>query len=218
MKDPLVFATWGLVVATALLFLAALLPVIQGFADRRRQREILAARLIPDMNILRSRFDGTLEGLSQPGQITHRQIDKMQEWCDHELQMVYELLSSREAGMEFVSEIYILRHLLTRASHELRWAHLELRREKQDAESIRRRDKHIAKARNFYGAAKLTIQAAEELLPNWATKIDGEGFWDRFARISTEREKAAGLEFYSSGFVPEFKEGVPRQGGGKGKS
>ena len=36
-------------------------------------------------------------------------------------------------------------------------------------------------------AAKLTLDAADELLKPETKTIDGERFWDRFARVSEER-------------------------------
>ncbi|MEA2192798.1 MAG: hypothetical protein QOI73_2919 [Solirubrobacteraceae bacterium] len=40
-------------------------------------------------------------------------------------------------------------------------------------------------------AGKITLVAAEALLPAKSQSIDGENFWDRFTRVAHEREQGA---------------------------
>lgn len=54
MDSQLVDATWGLVVATALLFLATSVPAVVQLNERRNQRRALASQLIPSLHGMRS--------------------------------------------------------------------------------------------------------------------------------------------------------------------
>ena len=72
--DPVAIATWGLVVATGLLVLASIIPVFNGFQDRRRAREVLAAQVIPNMHLLKSRLIGAKDRILSDGQDEYNQI------------------------------------------------------------------------------------------------------------------------------------------------
>ena len=52
-------------------------------------------------------------------------------------------------------------------------------------------------ARRAYKAALMSIDAAAQLLPLNLRTINGEDFWDRFNRVSGERESEAEKSFIS---------------------
>jgi hypothetical protein len=49
----------------------------------------------------------------------------------------------------------------------------------------------LTRALHVTAAAKVSLVAGEELLPRKSRTIDGETFWDRFTRVSHEREHGA---------------------------
>jgi len=200
MEEQLVMATWGLVVATFLLFLAALVPVFEGVMQRRRERRNVAASLIPDMNILRSRLQGHEKRLHNINQVDQEIVSFTLGSNDDELKTLSGLLSSRDIDLLFINEIYVLRHQLTQACIELNAARRLFREGTNDGESVRKRDEHVRRACRLYGASLLTLSAAEDLVPEWARSVDGEKFWDRFSRLSREREEQAGKQMVSSSF------------------
>ncbi|MEU6573985.1 hypothetical protein [Streptomyces sp. NPDC046805] len=50
MEEPLVLATWGLVVATLLLFCAGLVPAVGQFREWRGRKNALASALLPELH------------------------------------------------------------------------------------------------------------------------------------------------------------------------
>ena len=70
----LVGATWGLVVVTSLLVIATIIPFLGDILKRRNERAIVAARTVPDMNILRSRLEGAVDQLGNAGGLTKGDI------------------------------------------------------------------------------------------------------------------------------------------------
>lgn len=187
--DPVVSASWGLVVVTALLVVATLIPFIGDLLKRRSERAIVASRTVPDMNILRSRLEGAVKRLGKTDSLTKDSIEHQLESCDQELHMLAPIIKVRDASLEFTNDLFLVRHLLTFSSRSLVGAY-ELA-ERSDADSVRKRDKLIRDARRGYQAALLSLDAAETLLPKSQRLIAGERFWDRFARVSDERENQA---------------------------
>jgi hypothetical protein len=55
--DPLVYATWGLVVATLLLFLAALIPALGQFLDWVNRKKSRESEVIPILHGIRTNID-----------------------------------------------------------------------------------------------------------------------------------------------------------------
>lgn len=188
MVDNLITATWGLVVVTALLVAASTIPVVLEYLKRRSQ---LAARFVPDMHILNSRLKGRMESLIDTKLVTGSAIADIAETSHKDLEIVARLIEVRGSGLKFTNELYICRHLLTYASQDLHSA-AKLANSHEEQE-IRRRDAMIARACQAYGAASITLTEAEALLPKSDTLIDGEQFWDRFARVSDERERKAAI-------------------------
>lgn len=196
MEKELAEATWGLVIATALLVVAAIIPVLRDAADRRAQRRRISAGLVPDMIILRSRLetacDKLVHSLSWPEGDIKSQIDS----ADHELSMLYRIITQGDRpSLLFVNELYLARHLLTEAKRRLIRA-VELTG-KTSADDIRARDEALRGARRAYEAALMSIDAAAELLPLKLRTINGEDFWDRFNRVARERETEAEKSFIS---------------------
>ena len=183
--DALGTATWGLVVATALLVVASAVPAIGAILDRRRKRADRITALIPDIHILRTRLNGAIQRHSNP----YPNEEELEEWHD-DIGKVLGILRplfkpGRREGLKFTNELYICRHLLTQAYYEYRHAS-KLDPPEQEA--------HLDRAQHLCVAAKATLNAAENLLPHRLKTIDGERFWDRFSRLSTEREQSADAE------------------------
>lgn len=189
MEDDLVRATWGLVVVTGLLVVVSGLEFVRGLQQRRSERAQFAVKAVPDMNILRSRLEGAWQRLENPGRLDREEVEDQAEDCDEELGMLVPLVELREASLQFTNEIFIVRHLLTFARDSLNAA-ADLFGTTGEA-SIRQRDEELRKAQRAYRAALLSLDAAEELLPENERTIRGERFWDRFARVSDERENRA---------------------------
>jgi hypothetical protein len=141
------------------------------------------------MNILKSRLVGAVRHLSGYVDWDDDDIEEQWESCGQELEMLSEIIETGERpSLEFVSELYIMRHLLTFARHHL---HVAIHSAGSDTESVRARDESLREAQRSYKAAELTLNAAEALLPSWARTIDGKNFWDRFAEVSDAREAEA---------------------------
>lgn len=180
--DALETATWGLVIATALLVVASAIPAISAILDRRRRRADSITALIPDMHILRTRINGAIHSYSNP----YPSNDELEKWGDD----VWEVLGilkplfepGRQQGLKFTNELYICRHLLTQAYYEYRNA------AQLDPPE---RELHIKRAQHLCVAAKATLSEAEDLLPHKLKTVDGERFWGRFSRLSAEREQSA---------------------------
>jgi len=186
----LVWATWGLVFATALLFLTAAIPAVRALLEPRARKRETAVRLVPDMHILRSRIDGGIDRLEEIAQTPDRQkLDWQLDNVSEEQGMVAELLDvASPAGMRFTNELYICRHLLTQARFELLRSQRLENEPAPTPDEIRERDESVARAAILYVATRETLDAAEETLPAWTRDIDGEPFWDRFKRLARERE------------------------------
>lgn len=200
MEADLVRATWGLVAATALLVVAAIIPLLRDIADRRERRRARAANLIPDMNIFRSRLDGGCKRLANVRSLSKEQIAFQHEGSDEELGMIHAIIKQEERpSLLFANELYLVRHLLTQAHHELERA--ERLADETEADPVRRRDDALTTARRDYKAALISLDAAERLLPKNVRAIKGEGFWDRFARVSDERKAIAEKSFIGIGSI-----------------
>lgn len=196
MEKQLVHATWGLVVATALLAVVAMVPLIRDALDRRAERLRIGAGLVPDMIILRSRLEGASDELAASRSWTEQDIKDRIEWNDEELEMIDPIIEQEDQpSLLFINELYLVRHLLTQANTRLAHA-LELANETA-ADDIRARDDALVGARRAYMAALMSLDAATQLLPRRVRTINGEGFWERFTRVSNERESEAGKSFMS---------------------
>lgn len=196
MEKELVQATWGLVIATALLVVAAIIPVLRDAADRRGQRRRISAGLVPDMIILRARLETACDNLAGSVSWSEEDIKGQMESADHELSMLYRIITQGDRpSLLFVNELYLVRHLLTEAKRRLARA-VELIDE-TSADDIRARDEALLGARRAYKAALMSIDAAARLLPLKLRTINGEDFWARFNRVSGEREAEAEKSFVS---------------------
>jgi hypothetical protein len=91
------------------------------------------------------------------------------------------LVEAPNEGLKFTNEMYVLRHQLTQLKYRSRRAAAALEVE-ESADDL------FLQCRRLVAAAKLTLDAAEDILPTSAKTIDGERFWDRFARVAQERE------------------------------
>lgn len=94
-------------------------------------------------------------------------------------------------GLKFTNEIYVCRPLLTLALYEVEEAVNEAHRNADDPEIVLVAPANLVRAVRLTVAAKTTLAEAEQLLPAKVNTIDGEGFWDRFSRVSHEREDKA---------------------------
>lgn len=198
MEKELVHATWGLVVATALLAVVAIVPLIRDALDRRAEKLRTGAGIVPDMIILRSRLEGASDELAESRSWTEQDIKDHIRWNDEELEMLDPIIEhGNRPSLLFVNELYLVRHLLTQAKRRLARA-LELV-DKTDIDDIRTRDDALVGTRRAYTAALTSLDAATQLLPRKVRTINGEGFWERFTRVSGEREAAAGKSFISIG-------------------
>ncbi|WP_382465490.1 hypothetical protein ACFIN9_18780 [Streptomyces noursei] len=81
MEEPIVLATWGLVVATLLLFGAGLVPAVGQFREWRERKKALASALLPELHGTRTQaidIRNTLIGVkanAQLGGIAHLYYD-----------------------------------------------------------------------------------------------------------------------------------------------
>ena len=189
MEGQLVNATWGLVVATFLLVMATTIPFVGDLLRRRDQRGVVASRTVPDLNILRSCLEGAVERLARPERLEKTAVSHQLNSCKGELHQLAPIIDVRDASLVFTNELFILRHLLTFCSQNLSDA--EDMFDVTGPETVRLRDEKLRSVRRSYQAALLTLDAAEATLPKRHTTIDGERFWDRFARVSDERENEA---------------------------
>ncbi len=183
--SQLELATWGLVVATTLLVIAAAIPALRSLADLRARKRELAADLVPDSHLLYDRCDGMVRSLVNAHSISEGQTQEYLSIIDQDLQILARILGyASPAGIEFMNELYICRHLITQAKIEF-GRYLSLT---NDSDAIRDRDAAIERATRLYSAAGSTLRIAESILPEWARKIKGEDFISRFKRKARERE------------------------------
>lgn len=190
MEEQLVQATWILAIATALLVVATAIPAFHKFIDNRREKENSAARIVPDLNILRSRVKGAADSLENIADLTGEDIEFGIKDVDEQLEMLYDIIVAKASvSLRVVNELFVLRHLLTQTHRSLTKCRSLM--DNTDEQSIRERDEAIRRARRLLVAGDLTIGEIESHLPKWARLINGETFWDRFARIRDEREGEA---------------------------
>jgi hypothetical protein len=191
----LAHATWGLVVATALLVVAAAIPALGALRERRNQGRTRAALLIPDLHMLRSRFEGWTTDIDAA-------VDPNSEWCDSmldcnkgDLKILSPLIDAApNESLHFTSELYILRHLITQARRELQRCERAVLTDPMDRESS---GKALRRARNLYLASTETLNEAERLIPvrrrtfRRPRSLRRESFLDHFRRVADEREAKA---------------------------
>ena len=190
MEKGLVTATWGLAAATALLVVLAIIPILRDAADRRAQRRRISAGLVPDMIILRSRLMAARDKLASYRKWSEEDIKDQIGSAGHESAMLIRIITQGDRpSLRFVNELYLVRHLLTRASLRLTSA-LELT-DKTSPDDVRARDEALRGARKAYQAGVLSIDAATKLLPRKFRTIKREDFWSRINRLSGEREAEA---------------------------
>lgn len=202
MEKELVQATWCLVVATAFLAIASMIPLIRDMLDRREERRRIGAGLVPDMMILRSRLEGGTNELAASRSWSDQDIKNRIEWNAEELDMIDSIIAQgSRPSLLFVNELYLVRHLLTQA--KLRLERSLALTNKVDAKEIIAQDDTLASVRRAYAAAWTSLDAATELLPRKVRTIKKEDFWNRFARISDERESQAEKSFIDKDFLAD---------------
>jgi hypothetical protein len=200
--SSLVHATWGLVAATGLLVIAAAFPAISAIHERWTKAHSRAGHLIPDLHMLRSRFGGTVRELDEAGDPDAPWFDDMLASNDGDLELLEPLIDlAPSEGLEFTSELYVARHLLSQARYSIMTAESELESEVPDREAM---TKALRRARNLYRASATTIDAAEHLIPHRRRTIrrrkslKREAFLERFRRLGEEREERATQSFVGS--------------------
>jgi hypothetical protein len=200
--SSLVHATWGLVAATALLVIASAFPAISAIHERWTKAHSRAAHLIPDLHMLRSRFGGTVRELDEAGDPDEPWFDAMLASNDGDLEILAPLIDLAPGeGLEFTSELYVARHLLSQARYSIMAAESELESEVPDRQSM---TTALRRARNLYMASATTIDTAEHLIPHRRRTIrrrktfKREAFLERFRRLSEEREAHATKSFAGS--------------------
>lgn len=194
MESELVKATWGLVVATVFLVIAAGIPLVRDATDRRERRRLMGAQLVPDMNILRSRLEGGCDKLKDGRSLSPTDIGFQIQAANGELEMISDLIKAgNRPSLTFVNDTYLVRHLITQARQELQRA--DRLAGDTDAKTVRGRDDALREARRDYKAALMSLDAAEQLLPSKVRTINGKSFWDRFAQVSDERRAEAERSF-----------------------
>ncbi|WP_143765144.1 hypothetical protein [Catenulispora acidiphila] len=147
------------------------------------------------MNMLWSRVQGLTGRIQKLGASNESDLNNLLDDIDKQLRMLAKIIEkSHDMDLAFINELYILRHLLTQTHQALHAAiHLEEERKKDpgssdaSADLIRRYDKKMLEAHRNITASAITLDAAENLLPDWSRTINGEPFWDRFSRVSDER-------------------------------
>lgn len=145
-------ATWGLVAATALLVVAATIPLPRDAADRRERQRRISAQLVRDMNILRSRLEGARDCLADGRSLSDDTIKFQLGEANGELKIIGKLIEApNRPSLLFVNETYLVQHFLTQARIELRRAH-SLANE-STADAVRTRDDALLRARRVYKAA-----------------------------------------------------------------
>ena len=187
----LVVATWGLVAATTLLVIATSIPAVKAIIDRIREKKALATRIVPDLHILRDRVDKWANDLLAKENPTKAFFEEYVEVADHDLELLGRIASgSPHFGMEFASEVYVCRHLLTQTMYELRRC-AKLSEEPLSEKVVKEKSASLSRATTLYLAAKLSLVRMDELVPAWSQRIGEEKFADRFKRLNAEREAEA---------------------------
>jgi hypothetical protein len=190
--EALETATWGLVVATALLAIAAGIPALTSLAHLLAERRQRVAEVIPDLHMLRGRLNQQIGWLGTDSSSSTAVIGEYADNARDLLGIVARLLELAPAhGLKFTNEVYVCRHLLSLALYEIEGAVDEAHRDSDDQEFALVASSSLVRAVRLNVAAKTTLSEAEQLLPAKVNTIDGEGFWDRFSRVSHEREDKA---------------------------
>lgn len=186
-------ATWGLVVATSLLAVAAAIPAVRALIEARNDARGQAALLVPDMHILRSRLNGQIADLQRSRSASTEVVESYAEEAEEQLGMLAPLVAAApHQGLQFTNELYICRHLLTQAMYDLRNSADESSESIGDKGIVHQTS--LERPLHLHVAAKTSLNAAEALLPRGARTISGESFWERFARLSDQREADAAAE------------------------
>jgi len=141
------------------------------------------------MNILNSRLRALADRLLDADQWEKEDVEREIDNAEGMLSMVEPITEVRSAGLEFASETFFCRHLMTQGRIALLRARLVY--DKEGDNVLRERDEHLGRACRLYKAASTTIEKAESLLPMRSATLEGEKFWDRFIRIAGERENDA---------------------------
>jgi hypothetical protein len=203
MENELVQATWWLVLATGLLALASIVPLVRDILDRREQRRRIGAALVPDMMILLSRLEGAEGELAASRSRTNQDInDHMSEQDikdrivsnDEELKIINSIImQGARPSLVFVNELYLVRHLISQAQFSLIGS-LTLTN-KTDVKNVQGLVKNLNAAHRAYAAAVQSLKAAVGLLPSKVRTVKGEDFWHRLDRLSNARETEAEKSF-----------------------
>jgi hypothetical protein len=143
------------------------------------------------MHILRSRIAGSISELKDQASIPLEAADYWIEDCEEMLRMLHPIvMSAPRHSLKFTNEVYIARHLLTSAYYGLQNAAEAQKRVNGTGEGAVS-GAPLLTVLDQLVAVRASLIAAERELPVSTTMIDGEPFWQRFSRISHERERRA---------------------------
>lgn len=123
--DDLVLATWGLVTATLLLAIVAAAPVVRSVLDRRERKRHLAATLLPDLQLLKARFEERVSGL-KPFYLAAESLGRAEREAyvsraNEDLAIMGRLLeASSGLDLKFSNEVHVLPLLRRRGSKAAR--------------------------------------------------------------------------------------------------
>ena len=189
MSTQIIQATWMLVISTFLLTAATTVPFIGDILQRRKERVVLIARVVPDLWKLRTRLFSTVWFLDHPERLIESDVARQIGRVEEDLKSLALIIEVRDASLLFTNELFILRHFLTTCRDEFDVA-LYLSNS-LSTDDIRKRNQYLQSARCNYQAALLTLDAAKVLLSRRQARIKGERFWDRFERVSKQRSTEA---------------------------
>jgi hypothetical protein len=199
--DPLVLATYALVIATVGLVLASLLP---PWLAARRSRSRHAAKVVPPMNMLEPRLRGMARSLAGT---THKELSQLDslidqlELCQKHINEVLDEAFS--VGLKFANEMSLTHHFITCASDDVQW--LARLAEKSETKTSKHHDHLTSHAaphqspanlseESRWGkvtanllAAQASLKAGEDLLPRRTRTVDGKRYWDRYTSVADER-------------------------------
>ncbi|MDD9206098.1 hypothetical protein PU560_06380 [Georgenia sp. 10Sc9-8] len=169
----------------------------------RRMKAAAAAKVVPDMNLLHSRLSAQGARLSKRREIEMSQLDQVLFEVERDAHlggMIVE--SSFDVGLKFANEIYLTRHFITAARHDLLALGRKIQKEtgEESAHDLSALGGHshssredlsdegrLSKVAAHLLAADASLMAAEALLPTSVRTVDGKSFWDRYSSVMSER-------------------------------
>jgi hypothetical protein len=190
MESQLVEATWGLVAATSLLFLASVVPAVGQFISWSNRKKSLASDLIPTLHRIRKRatdMRSALLSLTSP--VSSDDIMPIENDASSMRDDLKKIENHENLSLGQRLEIYVLSSQMPTLGFHLSWLYSP--GDPDEEQSIISDEERLRQSIIICQAALLSLDRLDRLFAGVRKKYQGRTFTEEmFARNSQDRDEA----------------------------